>query len=431
MDSNAISSLSWVPRGYAKESPIRNSHYCMNDEDVERYLNGHSTEDVELKSDYGFAGKYSEFEDLDSELICQYGDNFFHHVEKSLLTSNKDPYLKKSEFSDDEALNIREGDSLLAATSIEDDTSTLQVYLYSVEDGSFYVHHDTLIGDYPLCSEWITLGSFNSNNNLLAVGSFSGEINIWNLDCVDSIYPISTIAVKKNKDDNGHSDAVMSLASHPRNAKILASGSADKSLKIWDILENECVNTYNNCTSKVQCINWHHTENNVLITADYDRTIQLIDIRDGKSSLKIVYEKEKGDPESIIVPEANIYGNGNSVIISTENGYISGYDLRVISGKNAKNIFSVPGNFNMKPITSICCTSIPNLLVSSGFDGTAKIWNLSNMNNPIIEKSLKGGRIFTSTSCPDEDALIAFGGEFVVLWNVAQEKQVVKNFLCK
>ncbi|KAH8738867.1 PWP1 family protein [Cryptosporidium ryanae] len=428
MDGNAISSLSWVPRGYAKEIPIRNSHYCMNDEDIERYINEHDIGDLELRSNDDIVEKFAELGDLNSESIDQYGDNFFHHVEKGIFSGNKDLYLKNIDLSDDDELNIRDSDSLLATTSIENDTSTLQVYLYSIEDGSFYVHHDTLIGDYPLCSEWLTLGSFSSKNNLLAVGSFSGEINIWNLDCVDSIYPVSTINAKRNKNDNGHSDAVMSLASHPRNSKILASGSADKSLKIWDIIKNECVNTYINCSNKVQCLNWHHTENNIIITADYDRALQLIDIRDGKSSFKLVYEKEKGDPESIAVPESNIYCNGNSVIVSTENGYISGYDIRVLSANNKKDIFSVHGSLNMKPITSICCTSIPNLLVSSGFDGVSKVWNLSSMTDPVFEKHLKGGKIFTSANCPDEDALIAFGGEFVILWNIAQEEKVIKNF---
>ncbi|KAH8584194.1 PWP1 family with WD40 repeats [Cryptosporidium sp. chipmunk genotype I] len=428
MDCNAVSSLSWVPRGYAKEIPIKNAHYCMNDEDVEQYFVSHNIEheinnQTKTIIDTGL-NSMVEDEEHNGDFSF-YGENFFHTVEKGLSKFGKDPNMKQDQLIDsdeDDALQIKEGDSLLATTAIEDDVATLQVYLYSIEDGSFYVHHDIIIGDYPLCSEWISLGSYNMSN-IVAVGSFNGEINFWNLDFIDSIDPILIL-----HSNTGHSDAVMSLAVHCRNSKLLASGSADETIKLWDLNEGSCISTYSNSSNKVQCLEWHHSENNILIAADYNKSVQFIDIRTVDRQASLNYDKEHGDPESIVLPSADIYDNGNTIVISTENGLISGYDIRMLSENCAKSRFSVLANHNSKPITSVCCTSISNMLVSCDLDGTSKVWDLFDMKECIIEKPLKGGKLFTCKSCPDEKALVAFGGESTILWNIFQEDVVLKKF---
>lgn len=430
MDCNAVSSLSWVPRGYAKETPIKNAHYCMNDEDIKQYFACHNIEyeiDNQTIASINTGSNQLGDDDTKNTGISFYGENFFHTVEKGLSKLDKDPNIKLDKFTDSEeedALQIKEGDSLLATTIIEDDVATLQVYLYSIEDGSFYVHHDIIIGDYPLCSEWTSLGSFNeNNNNVVVIGSFNGEINLWNLDYIESIDPILTLG--KNK---GHSDAVMSLAIHSRNFKLLASGSADETVKLWDLNEASCINTYSSCSNKVQCLEWHHSESNILVAADYDRSIKLIDIRNANNQASLKFDKKYGDPESIVLPGANIHDNGNILIISTENGFISGYDLRMLSEDYARSKFSILANHYSKPITSICCTSVPNMLISCDLDGVSKVWDLSNMKECVIEKSLKGGKLFTCKSCPDEEALVAFGGESTILWNVSQEDIISRKF---
>lgn len=430
MDCSAVSSLSWVPRGYAKETPVKNAHYCMNDEDVKQYFVSHDIEyetgNQKIASIHTGSNQLGHDDDKDMD-ISFYGKNFFHTVEKGLSKLDKDPNIKRDQIIDSEeedALQIKEGDSLLATTTIEDDVATLQVYLYSIEDGSFYVHHDVIIGDYPLCSEWISLGSFNeNNNNIVAIGSFNGEINLWNLDYIESIDPILTLGKYK-----GHSNAVMSLAIHSRNYKLLASGSADETVKLWDLNEGSCINTYSNCSDKVQCLEWHHSENNILIAADYSRSIQLIDIRSANCQALMKFNKEYGDPESIVLPNANIYDNGNTLIISTENGFISGYDLRMLSEDYVRSKFSILANHYSKPVTSICYTSVPNMLVSCDLDGVSKVWDLSNIKECVLEKSLKGGKLFTCKSCPDEEALVAFGGESTILWNISQEEIISRKF---
>ena len=46
----------------------------------------------------------------------------------------------------------------------------------------------------------------------------------------------------------------------------------------------------------------------------------------------------------------------------------------------------------------------------------------------VTSKLLKGGKMFTCSNCPDEEALVAFGGETTILWNVYQDEIVQKKF---
>jgi len=89
------------------------------------------------------------------------------------------------EFSDSEDekedYTIRKTDSLIVVATAESDHSNLEVYVYEHEKSNLYVHHEVILGAYPLCVEWIP--KFNgAKSNLIAVGTFLPEIEIWNLD---------------------------------------------------------------------------------------------------------------------------------------------------------------------------------------------------------------------------------------------------------
>ncbi len=62
-----------------------------------------------------------------------------------------------SDSSDEkEDYTIRKTDSLIVAATAENDHSTLEVYLYDHKSSDLYVHHEILLGSYPLCLEWLS-----------------------------------------------------------------------------------------------------------------------------------------------------------------------------------------------------------------------------------------------------------------------------------
>jgi len=177
-----------------------------------------------------------------------------------------------------------------------------------------------MLSVYPLCIEWlpIDIKTNNTKANYAIVGSFLPEIEIWNLDMIDAIEPELTLGgseesgsvvknlkkKKKKESDLVHTDAVVTLNSNPFNKSILASGSADKKVILWDIATGNNIRTIKDHQDKVQIVRWNRCEDNVLLTGAFDKTIRLFDMRTNSEGMTI---KVKSDIESADWSPLNSY----------------------------------------------------------------------------------------------------------------------------
>ena len=173
-----------------------------------------------------------------------------------------------SEFSDSseekDDYNIRKSDSLIVTATADDDHSNLEVYVYDHKNGDLYVHHELILGSYPLCLEWLKVWDKKQTNHII-VGTFLPEIEIWNLDS-EAVEPTAILGdlqksenfksgnkdiVKKynNEDIGTHTEAVMCLSLNPFQQEYLASGSEDSSVRIWDLDDLKCKASFNNLHS--------------------------------------------------------------------------------------------------------------------------------------------------------------------------------------
>ena len=65
-------------------------------------------------------------------------------------------------------------------------------------DTHLFVHHDVMLASYPLCLEWLDYdpeaeAAGAAGGNLLAVGTMSPQIELWDLDIVDGVEPTYTL----------------------------------------------------------------------------------------------------------------------------------------------------------------------------------------------------------------------------------------------
>lgn len=193
---------------------------------------------------------------------------------------------------------------------------------------------------FPLCLEWLDFPpargpSSSSNNgeddsmavdssatkqfgNYIAVGTFEPEIEIWNLDTIDALYPDSILGrpdvtaahvpvplgtgkkkkkktKARTKNGNYHVDAVLSLAWNRAHRNLLASASADRTVKLWDLSRDPvtgsgsgadagggaggAIRSFDVHKDKVQAVQWNSVEPTVLLTGSYDRTVRTFDTR--------------------------------------------------------------------------------------------------------------------------------------------------------
>jgi len=217
----------------------------------------------------------------------------------------KDPYITLQDDEEDdekEDLQIMPTDNLVLAARIEDEIAHLEVYVYEDDHDNLYVHHDIMLPAYPLCVEWLNSSAgkgkpetADNSANFVAIGTMDPDIEIWDLDTVDCMYPNAILGLgdqvgqdgkpkirKKRKsrktNDHYHVDAVLSLAANKHHRNLLASSSADKTVKLWDLHTTKCAKSYEMHTDKVCSIAWHPSQPTILLSGSYDRTITATDM---------------------------------------------------------------------------------------------------------------------------------------------------------
>merc|ERR1711957_788498 len=222
-DKTLISCLAWIKKGYAKEFPLTNTE-----------MDKQMTEMMEEEELMNEAKMYKEKYENDEE----------QHIPDLVKESNIE--------------NQNDDDNMLVVGKIEDEFAAIEVYVYEPTTGNLFVHHDIMLSSFPLCLDWppVEPSSLEGTNatmgNYAIVGTFYPDIEIWNLDVLDAITPTISLAgidantlqkkkkqnkKKNNNDVYGHTDAVSSLQLNQHRKNMLASGSADSTIKVWDLIQ--------------------------------------------------------------------------------------------------------------------------------------------------------------------------------------------------
>jgi periodic tryptophan protein 1 len=188
-----------------------------------------------------------------------------------------------------------------------------------------------MLPNFPLCLEWLDFSPASSSSsgdmqaqptkefgNYIAVGTLDPEIEIWSLDIVEAMYPDIVLGRpdktaahvptplgtgkkkrKKNKhrtvSSQHHVDAVLSISWNKTHRNLLASASADRTVKLWDLRRDPtivgggdgedgegggAIRSFDKVhKDKVQAVQWNDKEPTVLLTGSYDRTVRMFDTR--------------------------------------------------------------------------------------------------------------------------------------------------------
>lgn len=369
--------------------------------------------------------------------------------------SNKDdPYITmKDDHEDDEGdredLQILATDNLLLAAKIEDELAHLEVYVYEDGADNLYVHHDIMLPAIPLCVEWLDIPvgkpgvAKDSVANFVAVGTFDPDIEIWDLDTVDCMYPNAILGQggnaedekkkKKRKkakkaNDEYHVDAVLSLAANRKHRNLLASASADKTVKLWDLHTAKCAKSYTYHTDKVCSLAWHPVESTVLLSGSYDRTAAIGDMRaPGEAPMKVGVESDvenvKWDPH-----------DPNFFYVSTERGIIHYFDARNATKDPAasKTVWKLQAH-DESLSTFDLNTVIPGFMATGSTDRTVKLWSIGPKGpSLVVSRDFDVGKVFSTAFAPDAQVAfrLAVAGSkgTVSIWDTSTNAGVRKAF---
>lgn len=358
------------------------------------------------------------------------GLNMFGNIGSLVFYENSadDPYITipENEDEDDEDrqdLQVLATDNLVLAARVEDEISHLEVYIYEDDVDNLYVHHDIMLPAIPLCTEWLDLAvgktnieNSNSKANFVAIGTLDPDIEIWDLDTVDCMYPNAILGhgghacdvgsrkkIKKKRkakkaNNEYHVDAVLSLAANRQHRNLIASASADKTVKLWDLNTATCAGSNSYHTDKVCSLQWHPIESTVLLSGSYDRTVVAADMRAPEAKMprwevESDVEVVKWDPH-----------DPNYLYISTERGMVHCHDVRQVSyiPANSKPTWILQAHdesvsaFDVNPV-------IPGFIATGSSDKQVKLWNIQSSGpSMVVSRDLLVGKVFSTSFAPDK-----------------------------
>ncbi|CAO3586566.1 unnamed protein product [Absidia cylindrospora] len=358
-----------------------------------------------------------------------------------LRKRRRNPYVTmNNDAKDDEEeqreLEILPGDNMLLSAKTEDDISHLEVYVFESKEDNLYVHHDIMLPSFPLCLEWLDFHSGSklgqaTNGNYVAIGTFDPDIEIWNLDTVDVMYPETILGYtdkskKRSKKVNGnyHVDAIMDISWNKNHKNFILSSSADGTVKMWDLTTSKCVQSYTHHSDKVQSVAWHPTEATVFMTGSYDKTVCVLDARSPgqvtRWQLDSDVESLRWDPHQ----PTNFY-------VALESGFVHYYDVRNKDGElGGKPLYVLQAHDG--PVSAMDVNPlVPGCIATGGTDKSIKVWNTAN-NKPsmVTRRNFDLGKIFCAQFCPDSAFQLAVAGSNgkMHVWDMATNAGVRQAF---
>jgi len=435
-----ISSLAWVPRGRAAAEP---KEYVISEE--ERALAA-QLEGARLSNVTKEGGASTLTEKLDME---RYDDeDAMDAAAAEAMAANEDATAGGDDDDVDSDAGDRkinpQTDALLLAAVTEEDFSSIEVHVFDETNGSLFVHHDIALPAMPLSLAWV--GADNLSH--VAVGTFLPLIEVWNLDVMDVLEPAMILGgvqagapgasqggpelpggMKLTTD--AHTGAVMSLSWNRIVETALASGSADHTVKVWDLSTQKAVRTFEHHKDKVNCVLWHPVEESVLASGSFDKTVRILDSRmspnDAIAASKLY--SFSSDIESLVFNPHN----PAQIVVATEDGAIAAYDMR--AGDSA--LFSFKAHSEAVSSLSFS-SSVRGLLSTASSDKTVRVWDYDALcKDPenkkhkwVASKEMNVGQLFDCSFYGDSPFLLASAGSegSIALWDCEENAKVEACF---
>jgi periodic tryptophan protein 1 len=233
-----------------------------------------------------------------------------------------------------------------------------------------------------------------------------------------------------------HTDAVMSLSWNKVHRQVIASGSADKTVKLWDVTQGHdpsqaIASTLTHHKDKVQSVLWHPVEGTLLATGSYDRTVCLVDARQPNENIKRV--KLPADCEALAWdPHHPEY-----LTAATEDGTVTCFDVRKFSDKTP--LWSIVASEYGGVADLAYNPYVPGMLATCSVDKTVTLWDTFNVTTgkptgpptSRMNKDMRVGKLYTVNFYPSSPWLLgcAGGAKELALWDMTSEDVVQKCFL--
>ncbi|MER3588278.1 MAG: hypothetical protein C4322_08850, partial [Mastigocladus sp. ERB_26_1] len=255
-------------------------------------------------------------------------------------------------------------------------------------------------------SESVNSVAFSPDGKIIASGSTDKTIKLWDVTTGQVIKTLT-----------GHNNGVFSIAFSP-DSKTIASGGADKTIKLWDVTTGQVIKTFSGHEDTVYSIAFS-PDGKTIASGSVDQTIKLWDVVAGKAIKTLT-----GHVDTV---NSVIFGpDGNLIASASDDKTIKVWD--VTTGK-ARTLTGYDTG-----VTSVAFSPDGNMIIS-GDDSTVKLWDVTTSK---LIKTLTGhsDSITSVVFSPDGKTIASSSNDKKIkIWDVSSSnsKTLTKNvdFLTK
>lgn len=205
-------------------------------------------------------------------------------------------------------------------------------------------------------SDWVSSLAISPDGKILASGSFDKTIKLWDLSTTQLIHTLSK-----------HTKGVVCIAISP-DGKTLASGGWDKTIKLWNLSTGELIGTLKGHTGSVQSLAIT-ADSKTLISGSFDQTIKLWCLERGEFLGNLA--EQAGHISALALG-----GDGQTLASGGGDGMIT---LRQLDPARVetKSTFTLTLNGNLSSVGSLLISPDDQILAASCTDGNVKFWQLA------------------------------------------------------
>ena len=215
-------------------------------------------------------------------------------------------------------------------------------------------------------------------------------------------------SVKERNRLEGDEAAFVSVSLSP-DGRLLASGSADGSIKLWDVATGRPIKTLTRHIDAVHVVSFSPDGQLLAFASSDSHTVKLWDITTSTE----IFSSNQYDSD----------GSGHKGISFSRDGrffaYASNKTIRLLNVERREEIKELVGHKDR--VNGISFSPDGKMLASGSFDGTVKLWNLAT--SQVIDTLDGGNWVFAVSFSPDGKMLAAgANGGGIKLWNLANRK---------
>ena len=266
---------------------------------------------------------------------------------------------------------------------------TLQQAVYGVQERNRLIGHES----------YINIATFSPDGEIIASGSNDNTIKLWDREG------------KLTKTLSNHTDSVSSI-SFSQDGKLFASGSYDITVKLWT-RDGQMVKDFpKEHTKRINTVSFS-PDGQMIASGSHDKTVKLWNLNG--QLLKTLSGHKKAVRSVSFSPDGQMIAS-----ISTDE------TIKVWSrnGELLHTFFGCEPQYKDKckrkqdDVTSVSFSPDGKTIVSGGYGGKVKLWNLKDKQPKISRKNKHRGSITSVSFSPDEKIIASTSHDRTIkLWS--------------